>query len=96
MSLVTNVLLKCLWEQPCVDKINEWLEEHEKGKLAKVDGYAGGRKFMELDLYAGAFNYLDVIAFIDVVDGQPWDDREHVQLFIQEQKDDFLVDRFGR
>lgn len=48
----------------------------------------GGSKFMEANLWAGAFNHLDLDALKAHLRSLPWTEPKHVQLFIKEQEDD--------
>ena len=74
MSVVTNVVLVTgLVDKARVEEINGWLYEQGMGSVVKADQYAGGSKAMEVDVYLGAFNYLDELAFGDFCVAQPWE-----------------------
>ncbi|NEQ36577.1 MAG: hypothetical protein F6K40_09945 [Okeania sp. SIO3I5] len=47
----------------------------------------GGGKSMEARVYGGAFNFLDIDNFIEVVKAQNWRAKKNVQLLIQDQED---------
>lgn len=97
MSVVTNVLLFMPGsESRALAPVQRWLDNANMGQLTKIDRYAGGKKYMEANVWAGAFNYLDVPAFVEVVKAQRWLDPECVQLLIQEQSDCWFSCRFGK
>jgi hypothetical protein len=73
---------------PVVDVINAWLDRENKGQLKRLDGDAGGRKAMQAAVFMGAFNYLDIPAFVNVVASVPWEYEEGVALFIKDENDD--------
>lgn len=47
----------------------------------------GGSKFLEADVWVGAFNYLDLPALIEFLRLLPWKNPKSVRLFVQEQDD---------
>lgn len=73
MSHVTDVILSIgLLEESddaenpaLIAEINTWLDEREKGTLARVDQFAGGRKASQATIYLGAFNYLPIDGLAD-------------------------------
>lgn len=98
MSWVTDVLL--LFPSygvdddngVALDNINSWLNGNSTGILNNLDMHAGGAKSMQACVYGGAFNYLKVNEFIQVVKNQSWEDREHVQLLLKgEQEKHFTM-----
>lgn len=92
MSNVTNIILimPACGDELDVKMINDKLLELDGHyTLNQVDEHAGGLKAMEVDVYMGAFNGLDVSEF------KAWFNRtifreKLIQLFIQEQDDDLF------
>lgn len=74
---------------PALENINNWLSENGKGKLESFSNqvYASG-KTMQSCVYLGAFNYLDINSFREVVESQNWRNRNSVQLLIQNEQDE--------
>ena len=75
-------------ESPAIAVINAWLDEHHYGQLVEVSDHAGGKRAMQAQVYLGAFNYLDVPAFIATVKGAPWHrwDQGRVRLMVHEEE----------
>jgi hypothetical protein len=95
MSVVTNVLLKTsVGDKGRIARLNE-LFCAAKGFVSCDDGslprgwYAGG-KFLECEIYPGAFNSLALDELIDAIRKVDWDEPNGVQLFIQAQEEDRL------
>jgi hypothetical protein len=104
MSWVTDVLLifslaEVFYEDdgeemglknvPALENINAWLQKNGKGILDNLDEYViSSGKGMQARVYGGAFNFLKIDEFIEVVKAQSWRKRKNVQLLIQvEQKE---------
>jgi hypothetical protein len=51
-------------------------------------GWYGGSKYLEAELYAGAFNGFDIDEFMDHLRTIEWQDPRCVQMFIREQDDE--------
>ena len=97
MSYVADVILTTFLEgegidEPCkgVVELNEWLDSENYGILQRVDQYTGGRKAQQADIYLGAFNYLDIGAFVEKIKSIKWVDPEYVQLFLKDEDDDLF------
>ena len=101
MSYVTNVILHTSlmewggWSShSLLPRVNAFFEESGGGGLVAVDdpalptGWYGGNKFLEAQLYLGAFNYLILEEFIAHLRSLPWEAPESVQLIIKEENDD--------
>lgn len=101
MSVVTNVIL-CVpagEHAASMKHVNDYLgklEDRPTQLKLFPEGAEGGTKYLEVELWIGAFNHLDVQSFIDAVSSAPWEDPEIVQLLIQEQDEDVFTDRFPR
>ena len=55
----------------------------------------GGSKSPQAELWAGAYNYLDLEWFVDLVASAPWESRDDVQLFVKgEWNNTFAVYQF--
>ena len=106
MSTVTNVILTAdvgeAEHGKAVPRIVEWLLEQEMGHppLLRVDDLVGRQKgkAMEADVWVGAYNCLDLAAFVDVVEGAAWLERDDVALFVLLQDGDRFepVELWGR
>lgn len=70
---------------PALENINAWLEQGDYGQLLNIGAEAGGDKFMQANVYGGAFNFLKIDEFIQMVREQPWREPENVQLLIQDE-----------
>lgn len=96
MSRVTNVILTAACAEDiddndhanAMESVNQWLAEKNYGEFARVDGNAGGTKAMEAFVFLGAFNYLDLVAFLAVVGAAPWQQPENVRVFVKQQEDE--------
>lgn len=111
MSRVADVIISCsLLEEfggddpdgravPALTILNGWLREKGKSAeqgLVRVDDYAGGFKAMQCVIAIGAFNYLDIGAFLKVAWSLNWGDPQGVQIMIKDEEDElFSVYRFG-
>jgi len=90
VSVVTNILLMTgfLDETQPVANINSALACISAGSLKELSSDVGGPKALESNLLAAAFNHLDIGNFISIVQCQPWENPENVQLLIQLQHED--------
>lgn len=60
MSVVTNIIVLTEVDQDePINRINQWLPH----ALKEISMRAGGNKAMEADVWAGAYNHLDVAEF---------------------------------
>ena len=99
MSWVTDVILIFSLEEiveedieleisPVLQQINDWLWENGKGELDNLSQHLeSSRKSMQSCVYGGAFNYLDLVQFKELVNAQSWCVRDSVQLLIQEEQE---------
>lgn len=100
MSWVTDILLifnvkelydadhKELAEVPALRGIQSWFEEKGRLMLDNLDQHAiSGGKVMQACVYGGAYNFLEIKEFIEVVKSQPWQEPENVQLLIQDEEE---------
>ncbi len=74
----------CSTRGECVDQSDIGSDE----KKDKNHWWYGGTKVMEANLWAGAFNNLDLSALREHLRTLPWEEPRYVQLFIKEQEDD--------
>jgi len=97
MSLVTNILvthgiLERAFEQPGLGVVAKATGRPDSPLTNIADGDAanfwGGSKFPEVDVWAGAINYMDLQATLDHLASIPWKEPENVQVFIQGQDED--------
>ena len=63
--------------------------------LNQVDGFAGGTRAFEAEIWAGAYNYLDIQEFTQAVLNVKWLYPDDVQPLIEEQADDVFSLRAG-
>lgn len=83
MSVVTNIVVMCqLYEAPAA------LGTLQELGFEQVDHQAGGTKQMEVEVWAGAWNHLDLRMAQDKISNAPWNDREGLIVLIQEQLDE--------
>ena len=62
------------------ENINGWLQKNGQGILDNLDEQViRSGKTMQARVYGGAFNFLKVDEFIEVVKAQSWRKRENVQ-----------------
>ncbi|MEH2207720.1 MAG: hypothetical protein V7K53_27235 [Nostoc sp.] len=74
---------------PGLENINLWLQENGKGVLDNLNEHvSSGGKAMQARVYGGAFNFLKVDEFIEVVKAQSWRELENVQLLIQDEQEE--------
>jgi len=107
MSVVTNVILTYgvsdMYDGPlslgilpdinayCFDRnipafIRQFDESYGVPRVA-------GSKQLECEILLGAFNHFSIAEFIDHLRSLPWQDKDSVQLFIQEQDDNRFTER---
>lgn len=96
MSRVTNLVL-CLqavddWVTR-IDQVNRYFDGASKGLVSVDDpslprAWYGGTKFLEAGLYIGAYNHLDLQAFITHLRSIAWECPECVQLLVKEEEDE--------
>jgi len=97
MSHVADIILITMIEDgadtedghPNADKLNDYLKENHNGaNLVMVDGYAGGNKHMQCDVFMAAINYLNIKDFVKSFQGIDWEYPEGSQLLIKDEHDD--------
>ena len=96
MSRVTNLILTCSLgerEKYIISQINKFkINGNSLGIVSINDdklpkGWYGGTKYMECNIFIGAFNYIDLRKFVEHLKSIKWEDPEDVQLIIREQDD---------
>ncbi|WP_424001472.1 hypothetical protein [Maribacter sp. IgM3_T14_3] len=103
MSVVSNVILSFSVgedESQRMKDVNEFDINGNKINLVSADfqrkenyeakAWYGGSKYLEKPLYIGAYNNLNLNAFIDHLKTIIWDEPENVQLIINEQNEDLF------
>lgn len=96
MSTVTDVIITLsLIEEdsgckpsPAMLNINSYLCAKSMGCFNRIDDCAGGRKTFQAQIWAGAFNHLNIEELLNTVASQSWEDRESVQIFVKEEGQD--------
>ncbi len=68
--------------------VQTWLVRNRHLQLSQLNLYFGGEKAPEVNVWAGAFNYLDIEGFIQLVKDQAWIDPMNVQVFVCDQEDE--------
>lgn len=72
--------------------INYWLPYPPFGPNLRYAGEAtGGNKYIQADMYMGAFGNFDLDGFLGLIMELHWDYPEHVQLFIKGEHDDVFT-----
>jgi len=74
-----------------LNAVNTWLAEYRFTSLVNLDQYVNSGKAMTACVYGGAYNFLKIDEFIEIVKEQPWREPQGVQLLIKNGPDD---DRF--
>ena len=95
MSVVTNIILNIVTsdEEVKMKEINNYLVNQGYDPMISLDdkclprGWYGGDKFLEADLYCGAFNKLDLNEFLEHIKNIDWEGVSYVQVIVQEQDD---------
>jgi hypothetical protein len=97
MSHVADIILTCdLGEEdgddnwPAINHINEYLSSENKGVLTNIGKHAGGHKALQVEVFGGAFNYLDWEGFAQALRTAPWESPENVVLLVQDEHDEIL------
>jgi hypothetical protein len=95
MSIVTNLLINIatldVEEDEKVKEINDFFIGQGYGAVIILDdpklpkGWYGGNKYLEVDLYSGAFNNLNLTKLIHHINSLDWPGPYTVQLLVQEQ-----------
>lgn len=98
MSQVTNLILSFSvgeQEELMIKEVNSFLSFGKEINLVSMDfqknaGYRwyGGTKFLEANLYVGAFNYFDLEGFISHLKKIKWEEPKMVQLILKEEFDE--------
>ncbi len=76
---------------PAVKEINQWLDERLNEKLTCLSSLMKSGKVMPAEVFAGAFNYLNVNAFDDFVRSRKWKRPENIQLLIKDQEEERFI-----
>lgn len=100
MSVVTNVILKLSeLTNAGIDSLNEiWAKPNGQiyfmscSDAALPDGWYAGDKRLEVDLYPGAFNHLDMDGLLAAVRSIAWEYPEYVQLFAQGEDEEQMCE----
>lgn len=89
MSYVADTIIwTALEEETAIAGIQAWLAEHDYGQLVEISNYAGGKKAVQASWWAGAFNYLKIQSFLQVVFSQSWEYPNDVRVIIKDEHDD--------
>lgn len=97
MSVVTNLILTFSKSED-TKLIEEQLQTFKYGNnipfhMVSIDddslpkGWYGGGKFMEANIYIGAFNHFNLKSFINHLKNIKWENPQDVQLIVREEKD---------
>jgi hypothetical protein len=68
--------------------INAWLRGNYWQSLNKLDDCVNTGKPMQTCVDGGAYNFLKIGEFIEVVKAQPWQKPQNVQLLIKDEPDE--------
>jgi hypothetical protein len=71
-----------------VKNINAWLAQQSYSPLENLNQYVNTGKVMGTRIYGGAYNFLRIWEFIEVVKAQSWQEPQNVQLLIQDEPDE--------
>jgi len=84
MSQVTSVILTTAAGEIDIDAFNELWEFDGAPEFADHAPISAGDKHLECNVYLGAFNYLNLAAFVATIKKVEWSFPNEVQLFVQE------------
>jgi hypothetical protein len=93
MSRVTSAILYLsTFDDDRLPAVNAFFQSIRRGFVSLDDeslprGWYGGAKYLEANLYAGAFNYLDLDELVSHLPGIAWREPAAVQLVVREQED---------
>lgn len=100
MSSVTDIILTCsvLEDEggttdapyPAIESVNKYLRDANKGVLVHLNGHEGGHRAWQVEVFGGAFNYLDHEDFVRALKSAPWQEPEAVTLLVQGEHDDTM------
>ena len=94
MSSVTDIILTTAVEDKGILDVNDYLREHYRTPLVHIDDKkAGGDKMHQVEIYTGAFNYLDTNELLEEIDTANWESPEDVSVFVQEEAEDKMRQR---
>jgi hypothetical protein len=106
MSYVASVMIiftvaEESWEKdngemvyPRINEVNAWLAQHRFPPLLDIDQHAGGNKRMQINVWGGAFNYLDLEQFItEGVLARDWEEPKHVTVIWNDEHDEGVTVR---
>lgn len=98
MSYVTDVILvlPLNLDETLIPPLNEWLmseEGGESGRFEDIGKHGGGRKYHQVEIFSGAFNYLPLEKFLKFMGELPaalftrYDDlRGDVMLIVRDEE----------
>ena len=104
MSCVTSLMLSCGCGEddnrddpierprlsPALQVISDYCEATRALQCLpkEVDTVSGGYKWLQAIVYAWGANYLNTEAFLKVVRDAPWENPDHVQVFVKEEEEE--------
>lgn len=97
MSCVQNVILAfSILEdrRAMVGEVNRILAALGQVGAFNLEQDYGGSKALERPTYLGAFNYLEVSAFVERPRALPWKEPSEVQVYVCDQHEDIYAERF--
>ena len=92
LSSITNVIVTASEIDDNEWAVLEWINHNFQlscSRLIAVDERSVGRA-IEANVWIGAFNYLDLSWFMDLLRRAPWNMPERVRVFIKRQDDEFF------
>lgn len=85
MSEVTNVILTGVTLERFVEQLDDWFIARNLPVLEAVTDYGGGNKYMECEIFIGAYNHFERESFYEHVASLDWQFRNSVQLFMTDR-----------
>jgi hypothetical protein len=93
MSRVTNVILTTAAGEEQIEAFNAAWDWDGGPQFQDVPSdIPAGTKHLECNVYLGAFNHLDLNAFVSAIRRTAWDCPESVQIFILEEDSERFVE----
>jgi hypothetical protein len=102
MSVVTAVVLTFsiledehqlqVWMEKTFTHLGQFNPLKDVGAVKEA---VGGGKALEIPLYVGSFNYLNIQELVTAVMEYPWEEPEYVQLWVNGEDDDSMSLAYG-
>lgn len=105
MSFVANIIIVTVPEDEGMKEFNSLMSSEYEGSQGSPfsdlydiceDFFCAGTKGLEVGIYTGAFNYLNLDNFIELMNKTHWEFPEGVSLFVQDENEVCMTQREWR